>query len=300
MENFEMQQSQEQEIDLLEVFHVLWGKVWLLILSLIVGVMLSGAGTYFLITPQYKATSTIYILSKTTSITSLADLQIGSSLAADFQIIATTREVVNVVIDDLDIEEDYETFVKSIEVTNPTNSHMLQITVTNPDPELAARASNALADQLRMQIAEVMSTDTPSTVSRAQVPTEASSPSMKVNCAVGGIVCVAIAAGLILLGHFMDDTIKDEEDVSRYLGIDTLAAIPLEHSGNTSASAGKSGRSGRSSSSARYSGSARSAATKSGGQSPGAARPASSNGAAAAKRPGNAGGKGAGSDKPGK
>lgn len=289
MENFEIQQTQEQEIDLLEVFHVLWGKVWILILSLIVGVMLSGAGTYFLITPQYKATSTIYILSKTTSITSLADLQIGSSLAADFQIIATTREVVNVVIDDLGIEEEYETFVKQIDVTNPTNSHMLQITVTNSDPELAARASNALADQLRLQIADVMNTDTPSTVSRAQVPANPSSPNMKINCAIGGIVCAAIAAGIILLGHFMDDTVKDEEDVSRYLGLDTLAAIPLDHEMGAPASTGKSGRSqrsGRSSGSTGYPGAARSTAAKTGGQRPASARPAGKSGEAAPKRPG--------------
>ncbi len=226
------QQTEEQEIDLLEVFHVLWGRVWLLIVSLIVGAALSGIVTLLFITKQYEATSIIYILSKTTSITSLADLQIGSSLAADFQIIATTREVVETVMEDCGIEEDYEDFVETIEVANPTNSHMLQITVTNPDPQLAAQVSNALADQLKMQIADVMSTDTPSTVERAVVPEKASSPNLLLNCVIGSLVFLVLAAGAILLGHFLDDTIKDETDVTRYLGLETLAAIPLEHTEN--------------------------------------------------------------------
>ena len=127
MDNQEVQQFEEQEIDLLEVFHVLWRKVWVLILALVVGISATGVGTYFLITPQYTATSIIYILSKTTSITSLADLQIGSQMAADFQIIATTREVLEPVRQQYDVEhvyEDYEDFVDNVEVTNPTNSHM--------------------------------------------------------------------------------------------------------------------------------------------------------------------------------
>ena len=232
MANQEIQQIEEQEIDLLEVFHVLWRKAWILILALVVGISVSGVGTYFLITPQYTATSIIYILSKTTSITSLADLQIGSQMAADFQIIATTREVLEPVREQYDlghVYEDYEDFVENVEVTNPTNSHMLQIAVTHPDAYTSAQLSNAIAEQLKLQIAEVMSTDTPSTVEQAVVPEEPSSPNMLINCAVGGLLCLVVAAGVILAGHFMDDTVKDADDVTKYLGLNTLAAIPLEH-----------------------------------------------------------------------
>lgn len=239
MENMEIQQVQpeEQEIDLLEVFYVLKRQMWLLITSLVAGVVAAALVTMFLITPQYEATSIIYILSKTTSITSLADLQIGSQLAADYQLIATTRDVVEVVMQDLGIEGTYEDFVNTIEVANPTNSHMLTITVTNEDPALAAEVSNAIADQLRFRIAEVMSTDTPSSVSRAVVPEDPSSPSLLVNSAVGGLLFLALAAGVVLVRHFLDDTVKDEDDVSRYLGLNTLAAIPVERSGKNGAPA---------------------------------------------------------------
>ncbi len=235
MEKQEMQQLDEQEIDLLEVFYVLWRKAWVLVLALFLGALAAGFITLFFMTPQYEATSIIYILSKTTSITSLADLQIGSQMAADFQIIATTREVLEPIREQYDtrgVFEDYEDFVESVDVTNPTNSHMLQITVTYPDAYVSAQISNAIANQLKIQIAEVMSTDSPSTVERAVVPKEPASPSLLINTAVGGLLFFVVAAGVILLGHFMDDTIKDEEDVKKYLGLDVLAAIPLEHTGD--------------------------------------------------------------------
>lgn len=229
MEKPELQPLEEEEIDLVEVFHVLWSKIWLLLASTAVGALVVGLITFFFITPQYEASAIIYILSKTTSITSLTDLQIGSQLAADFQIIATTREVVETVMGQCGITDPYEEFVKTIAVSNPADSHMLQITVTNEDPALAAQLSNALAEQLKLQIADVMSTDTPSTVQRAVVPEKPSSPNLLLNCMVGGMVFLVLAAGLVLVQHFMDDTIKDEEDVQKYLGLNTLAAIPLDH-----------------------------------------------------------------------
>lgn len=225
----QLQQTDVEEINLLELVHVLWSKVWFLLASTVLGALLTGLFTFFFITPQYEASSIIYILSKTTSITSVADLQLGSQLAADFQIIATTREVVQAVLDQFGITTPYEKFVKTISVTNPTDSHMLEVTVTNEDPELAAQLSNALADQLRLQIADVMNTDTPSTVQRAVVPAKPSSPKLSLNCMVGGLVVLVLAVGLVLAQHFMDDTIKDEADVQKYLGLNTLAAIPLEH-----------------------------------------------------------------------
>ena len=91
--------EEEVEIDLLELFQVLLGKIGIIILSLVIGAALLFGGTKFLVTPQYSSTSMIYILTKTTSVTSLADIQMGSQLTKDFAILATSRPVVNNVID---------------------------------------------------------------------------------------------------------------------------------------------------------------------------------------------------------
>ena len=78
--------AEYDEIDLLELAAVLFAHIKLLIAALILGTGIALAITRFLIIPQYTATSTLYIFSKTTSITSLADLQIGSQLTNDFRV----------------------------------------------------------------------------------------------------------------------------------------------------------------------------------------------------------------------
>jgi capsular polysaccharide biosynthesis protein len=214
-------------IDLLDLAKVIWQKIWIVLIGLVVGIVLAFTVTKVLMTPQYQATSVIYLFSKTTSITSLADLQVGSQLTADFQIIATTRDVVEDVIETLNLDSSYEQLVSQISVTNPTSSHMLQVTVTDPNAERAAKICNALSDKLRDQIADIINTDKPSMVQRAVVPTRPSSPNLKKNVGIGALLGVVLAAAFIVLRYVLDDTIKTREDVEKYLGVDVLAAFPV-------------------------------------------------------------------------
>lgn len=239
MENMEMsppiQQTEakkiikeEDTIDLLELFFALWQKAWLLLLCLLGGAVIAGLWTYFMITPQYQASSMIYIFSKTTSLTSLSDLQIGSQLTEDFKILATSRPVVENVIQELDLDATYEQLVDIITITNPDDSRILQITVTHPDPQLAADISNAMADAIRNRVAEVTNSDRPTVVESAVAPTVKYSPSMTKNVALGGLLGLCLAGGVVVLLYLLDDTIKSEEDVERYLGMNVLAAIPMD------------------------------------------------------------------------
>lgn len=218
----------EDVIDLLDLGRALLRKWWAIALCLVIGAAAAFGGTKLLITPQYTATSMIYILSESTSITSLADVQIGDSLAQDFMIIGKSRPVVEKVIKRLGLDASYEAVSKTITFENPTDSHILKISVTNPDPKLAADISNAVAEVTRAQIADVMGTDEPNTLEEAIVPTAPSSPSTMKNTMLGALLGAVLAAGIIIVLHLMDDTIKDEDDVKKYLQMNTLAALPME------------------------------------------------------------------------
>lgn len=225
--------------DIVELGSVLLHKAWVLVICMLIGAVAAGFITTSLITPQYESASMIYIYNKTTSLTSLTDLQIGSQLAVDFQIVASTREVINKVIEDLGLETTYEDLLQHLEITNPTGSHILKIKATSSDPIQAANISNAVAEELRERIADVMNTDEPSVVERAVVPTKPSSPSLKKNIAIGGVAAAALAAVIIIAAYLMDDTIKTDQDVRKYLHLNTLAAIPQERSARSEGKARK-------------------------------------------------------------
>lgn len=67
----------EVEIDLLEIFHALRKKILLVLMVALIGGCIGAACTQFLMTPIYSSTSSMLVLSKETTLTSLADLQLG-------------------------------------------------------------------------------------------------------------------------------------------------------------------------------------------------------------------------------
>ena len=168
----------------------------------------------------------IYILTKTTSVTSLADLQIGSQLTIDFETLATSRPVVNNVREKLGLEEiSYDEFVGLLTISNPADTRILKITATYPDPETAQQIANAMADATADRVAEIMVTDRPTIVEEAVVAKNPSSPSLFRNVLMGGALGLILAAAILIVRHLMDDTIKTEEDVEKYLQLNTLAAF---------------------------------------------------------------------------
>ena len=102
-----VQQNNSNEIDLVELFYVMWGHAWQIILCLILGAAIAFGVTKFLITPLYQATSSIYIVSASNnSVVDLTDLQIGAQLTADYQELLLSRPLLEDVIANLELKED--------------------------------------------------------------------------------------------------------------------------------------------------------------------------------------------------
>lgn len=220
--------NEEMEIDLLELFHAMLQKAWLIVLLLVLGASIALGVTKFLITPMYSASSQIYILTKTTSVTSLADIQMGAQLTSDFAVLAKSRPVVENVIDALDLDCTYEELVRQITTENPSGTRILKITVLHEDPEMAKKIANAFGEETAERVAYIMTTDKPRVVEEAVTPKAPSSPSVMKNTMLGGMLGAVLAMGIIVLLYLMNDTIQTEEDVRKYLQLHTLAAIPME------------------------------------------------------------------------
>ena len=124
----------EIEIDLLELLGEFRRKIWIILGTIILFGGVAGAFSAFVLTPQYKSTAMVYILSKETTLTSLADLQIGSQLTKDYKIIVTSRRVLNQVIEDMELNLTYKELVEKVTIDNPQDTRILSISVEDPDP----------------------------------------------------------------------------------------------------------------------------------------------------------------------
>lgn len=213
-------------IDLMELFYALKRKIFLIIAVGLLGGCLFGAYTVFFMEPLYKSTSSFLVLSKETTLTSLADLQLGSQLAADYQVLLKSTSVMEDVIDELNLKMSPEQLRGSIAVTNPTDTRILEVTVTNTDGALAKKIADKVVEVASVYIGDKMEVVPPKIIEKGKIPTVQSSPSMYKNVMMGILLGIVLCCGIICVITIMDDTIKSEEDLEKYLGITVLASVP--------------------------------------------------------------------------
>ena len=109
MENQTVNNNDEVEIDLGEVFHLLLSKLGVIILSGIVFCLAAVMGTMLLITPKYESTTKIVVLSKQDSSTlTNQDIQTSTSLTKDYAELIKSRTVTEGVIAQLKLDMTHE------------------------------------------------------------------------------------------------------------------------------------------------------------------------------------------------
>lgn len=228
MEQQNMQNNDEIEIDLSEVFRVLLDKIWVIILAGVIAALVVVAGTILFITPQYESTTKMYVLSKQDSNTLTSqDMQTSLSLTKDYAELIKSRTVTEGVITQLNLDMTHEELLKKMSVDSATDTRILSISVKDPDPYVACEIANAIRDVAANHIKNVMDIDAVNIVETANIPDHKVSPSITKNGLIGGIAGVVIAVAIVLISYLSNDTIKTQEDVERYLGLSTLGTIPM-------------------------------------------------------------------------
>ena len=228
--NQQLIENGEVEIDLTELLRVFLHRWWLIAITALLGLFLAAGLTKFAITPQYQSKAMLYILTKTTSVTSIADLQIGTAITRDFEIIATSKPVIDKAI--LSIKESdnislsRKDMLSMLTIVNQEDTRILEIKAVHENPEYACIVANAIAEATAERMAEIMKSDPPTTVERAEVEKEPISPSMMKNSILGFLIGAIMMCGILTVQFMMNDNIKTDEDIRRYLGEVTLAIIP--------------------------------------------------------------------------
>ena len=152
----------------------------------------------------------------------------GTQITQDYQVIITSRPVLDEVIQNLGLNMTYEQLKGRISVNNPSNTRFLEITVRDNDAYLAKKIVDELTRVSCRTTGEVMETQEPNIMDYGQVASSPVSPSMKKNAIIGGLLGFVLACAIIIIRFMLNDSIKTGEDVEKYLGLNVLGMIPLE------------------------------------------------------------------------
>ena len=217
------EENQEVEIDLKALFLKIRSLWYVVILGALTGIFVSVLYGKLMTAPMYSASSMVYLRSSSQSI-SLQDLQLGSELTKDYEIIFKSRPNLENVIADLDLDMSVGQLSGMIAISNPTDTRILQVSVTSEDPDLSASIVNEVVENGMQTVREIDSQE-PYVVERAIPNTINVGTSLLHRAILGGLIGLVIAIGLISLRFILTDSITSVDDVEEVLGTPVLAVV---------------------------------------------------------------------------
>ena len=221
-------QNDEVEIDIGHILSILWEKILVIIAT---GIIVGLAGflvSKFLITPKYESETKLYVLNRANdSATTLSDVQLSTQLTKDYQILVTSAPVMNQVIKELGLNMKASELASTISVDTPSDTRVLQITVTSDNPKRAKDIADKVAQVSSKKICDIMKIEQVNVIEEGSLSEEPAVDTVQKWTLIGLALGIVLSCAVIIIRSMLDDTVKTTEDVEKYFDLSTLAVIPI-------------------------------------------------------------------------
>lgn len=224
--------NDEIEIDLPRLAGALVKRSWLIGIVAVLCAVVTFLGTLLFVTPQYQSTAMFYVNNSSLSISEAAlsisssDLSVSRGLVKSYIVILKTRGTLNDVIDYSGVDRTYSQLKGMIAAAPVDSTEIFEVVVTSEDPEEAERISEAIAHILPKRISSIIEGTSAKVVDYAVLPTKAASPNYTKNTMIGFVFGMLLSAAIILFNALLDNTIRNEEDITSTVKYPVLTAVP--------------------------------------------------------------------------
>jgi capsular polysaccharide biosynthesis protein len=237
----------EETISLKELFQTLKKRMSLIVIITVLAVMVAGIISFFIITPIYQASTQLLVNQAKNEQTEFTTntVQTNLQLINTYNVIIKSPAILDKVADQLGSDLTAAQLNEKITVASQQDSQVVNVTVQDPDPQMAADIANMTAEVFQKEIVTLMNIDNINILAKADIGENPSpvKPQPLLNIAIALVVGLMAGVGLAFLLEYLDNTIKDEQDIEKVLGLPVLgviATIDSSTSNNTrSQSAGK-------------------------------------------------------------
>ncbi|MFF2588502.1 YveK family protein [Peribacillus butanolivorans] len=218
----------EETISIKDIFQTLKKRWKLITLLTLIAALISGAISYFLLTPVYQSSTQILVNQKQSK-NQIDSTQIQSNIDMinTYSVIIKSPAILEKVIDDLELEQSVDQLSQKITINSQENSQVFSLTVQDSNPSKAVEIANSVSGTFEKEIKDIMNVDNVSILAKAEVkenPTPVK-PSPLLNIAIAVVIGLMAGIGLVFLLEYMDNTIRDEKDIEKLLGLPLLGSI---------------------------------------------------------------------------
>ncbi|MBO3088798.1 polysaccharide biosynthesis tyrosine autokinase [Cellulomonas dongxiuzhuiae] len=217
-------------------------KHWASIVALGAVFSASALGVSLMTTPIYKSSTQLYVSVRGGS--STTDMLQGATFTrqqvSSYVGLVTSPLVLGPVIDDLALDMRADDLASRIVSDSPANSSLINITVANESPAVAAAIANAVADEFRQVVADLEEpagggpSNVKLTVVRvSDAPSNPSEPNTRLNTTMGLLIGIALGVGTALLREMLDTRVRSEADVAQLTDGPVVGVIAFDEDAAT-------------------------------------------------------------------
>lgn len=219
----------EETISLRELFQTLRKRAWLIVAITVIATMTSGIVSYFVLTPIYQASTQLLVNQAKSEqpIYNISEIQTNLQLINTYNVIMKSPAILDIVKEELDLNMPIEELNEKINVTSEKDSQVVNVTVEDPDPYMAADIANTVANVFQREIVKIMNVDNVNILAKAEVKEQPVpvKPKPLLNMAIAFVVGMMTGVGLAFLLEYLDNTIKNEQDVEKLLELPVLGVV---------------------------------------------------------------------------
>lgn len=205
-------------------------KRWKLIVVItLCATLLSGVVSFFVLKPQYEATTKVFIGKEEGSEQGYnqSDVIMYKQLMKTYLETVKTKDLIGRALEDVKTELEVKEVLAGLTVTNVTDTQILEIKFKGKNPKEARDIVAAVTGEFINTSKTLVANGNVRVIEEVVVPENPVSPNKKMNIAIAFLLGLMASVGLCFLLEFMDNSFKNKEQVEQELGIPVIGLIPL-------------------------------------------------------------------------
>lgn len=204
-------------------------KRWIMIVLItLIATLISGLVSFFLIKPQYEASTKVFIGKEEGSdeAYNTNDIQMYQKLMKTYSETIKTKDLLNRALKKSKTNLEVDEVSGGITVVPVADTQILQIKFKSTSKEDAKKVIEAVTDEFIVTSKELVPNGNIRIIETVELPENPVSPNKEMNIAIAFLLGLMVSVGLVFLLEFLDNTFKSKEELERELEIPVLGVIP--------------------------------------------------------------------------
>lgn len=216
----------EMELDLRDLVRVLLSRIHLILAAVCLGGLILFLYTYFLVTPMYTASTSLYVSNdqRSEAITS-SDISVSKSLVETYIVILQSDTLLSKVSKTMSASYTPQQLRSMMTASAINGTEAFRINIRHENPTEAQTIANTIAMVAPDEIIRVVKAGAVETIDYASLPTDSDWPIAR-NTAIGALLGLVISCVVVVIIGMTDTVIYTEDDLSSAYNLPILGTIP--------------------------------------------------------------------------